>query len=117
MRNTPSTVPLFSAILALIGFSFFSAGLINAQISLSCPDAWGLVGAGIITIALFVYRDIKSENPLADLTLLHISSFAASAISLLALNLAISGILFVLPAYVEIALGNSALVGALSLCL
>ena len=116
-ENTLSTtkVPLFSAILALIGLSFFSAGLINAQISLSRPDAWGLVGAGIITIALFAYRDIRSENPLADLNLLRISSFAASAISLLALNLAISGILFVLPAYVEIALGNSALVGALML--
>lgn len=110
-----SRLPLLSTLLALVGLSLLSAGLINAQISPTSPDAWGLMVTGIVAIALFVRHDTRSSNPLAELGLLRISSFAASSVSLLALNLAVSGILFVLPSYVETALGNDALVGALML--
>ena len=110
-----SRLPLLSTLLALVGLSLLSAGLINAQVSPTSPDAWGLMVTGIVAIALFVRHDTRSSNPLAELGLLRISSFAASSVSLLALNLAVSGILFVLPSYVETALGNDALVGALML--
>ena len=108
-------LPLLSALLALAGLALVSAGLINAQISATSPDSWGLMVAGAVVIAVFVRRDTRSSNPLAELGLLRIPSFAAASLSLLALNVAISGIMFVLPAYVETALGNSALVGALML--
>lgn len=108
-------LPLLSALLALVGLSLLSAGLINAQVSPASPDTWGLMVAGAVAIALFVRHDTRSSNPLAELDLLHIPSFAAASVSLLALNLATSGILFVLPAYVETALGNGALLGALML--
>lgn len=108
-------LPLLSALLALVGLSLLSAGLINAQVSLASPDSWGLMVAGAVAIALFVRHDTRSSNPLAELGLLRTPSFAAASMSLLALNLAISGILFVLPSYVETALGNGALVGALML--
>ena len=75
----------------------------------------GTTGARALVITLFVRRDTHSSNPLAELGLLRIPSFAAGSLSLLALNVAVSGIMFVLPAYVETALGNSALVGALML--
>ena len=103
------------ALLALAGLALVSAGLINAQISAASPDSWGPMVAGALVIAVFVRRDTRSSNPLAELGLLRIPSFAAASLSLLALNVAISGIMFVLPAYVETALGNSALVGALML--
>ena len=108
-------LPLLSALLALAGLALVSAGLINAQISAASPDSWGPMVAGALVIAVFVRRDTRSSNPLAELGLLRIPSFAAASLSLLALNVAISGIMFVLPAYVETALGNSALVGALML--
>ncbi len=110
-----SRLPLLSTLLALVGLSLLSAGLINAQVSPTSPDAWGLMVTGVVAIALFVRHDTRSSSPLAELGLLRISSFAASSVSLLALNLAVSGILFVLPSYVETALGNDALVGALML--
>ena len=113
--QAPARLPLLSALLALAGLSLLSAGLINAQTSPTSPGAWGSMVAGVVVIALFVHRDARSSNPLAELGLLRIPSFAAASLSLLALNLAISGILFVLPAYVETALGNGALVGALML--
>ena len=108
-------LPLLSALLALAGLALVSAGLINAQNSAASPDSWGPMVAGALVIAVFVRRDTRSSNPLAELGLLRIPSFAAASLSLLALNVAISGIMFVLPAYVETALGNSALVGALML--
>mgnify|MGYP002747199593 CR=1 FL=1 len=115
--ETPDTgrLPLLSALLALFGLSLLSAGLINVQASLVAPDSWGLALAGMAALALFAHHDLRSTNHLAELALLRIPSFASASLSLLALNLAVSGIMFVLPAYVETALGNSALVGALML--
>ena len=110
-----SRLPLLSALLALTGLSLLSAGLINAQVSPAAPTSWGLMVAGVVAVILFARHDTRSPNPLAELGLLRIPSFAAASLSLLALNLTTSGILFVLPAYVETALGNSALMGALML--
>ena len=108
-------LPLLSALLALFGLSLLSAGLINAQASLAAPDSWGLALAGMAALALFAHHDLRSTNHLAELALLRIPSFASASLSLLALNLAVSGIMFVLPPYVETALGNDALTGALML--
>lgn len=108
-------LPLISALLAFAGLSLLSAGLINAQASPASPDAWGPMAAGAVAIALFVHHDTRSPSPLAELGLLRTPSFAAASLSLLALNLAVSGVLFVLPSYVETALGNGALLGALML--
>ena len=108
-------LPLLSALLALFGLSLLSAGLINAQASLVAPDSWGLALAGMAALALFAHHDLRSTNHLAELALLRIPSFASASLSLLALNLAVSGIMFVLPPYVETALGNDALTGALML--
>ena len=71
--------------------------------------------AGMAALALFAHHDLRSTNHLAELALLRIPSFASASLSLLALNLAVSGIMFVLPPYVETALGNDALTGALML--
>lgn len=108
-------LPLLSALLALVGLSLLSAGLINAQVSPASPSTWGPMMAGAMAIALFVHHDMQSSNPLAELGLLRTPAFTAASVSLLALNLATAGILFVLPAYVETALGNGALLGALML--
>lgn len=108
-------LPLLSALLALFGLSLLSAGLINAQTSPAAFGAWGLALVGVAVLALFAHYDLRSPNHLAELGLLRIPSFASASLSLLALNLAVSGIMFVLPPYVETALGNSALMGALML--
>lgn len=106
-------LPFASVFFALVGLSLLSAGLINAQVSLSTPDSWGLVLAGLLATVLFVYHDTHSLNPLAELDLLRTPSFLASLVALFALNLAIAGILFVLPTYVETVLENNALLGAI----
>lgn len=108
-------IPWLSVLLMFTGFSAFSAGLIDAQHSITAPSAWIPMLAGAVLIIAFVAYDQHNSNPLMELSLMHNPSFAANAPALLMLNFSMYGIIFIMPAYLETVMGHGAFIGGLLL--
>src|SRR5882757_914661 len=103
-------VDALGTLLGAGGLGVFVFGIIEA------PDrGWGdplvllAFVAGIALIAGLVLRERGTERPMLDLTLLRQRGFLWNAVAATLVTFILTGLLFVLPSYLQTTLGNNAL--------
>jgi EmrB/QacA subfamily drug resistance transporter len=101
----PSAVLLCGGIaIALYGLAEIGqAGTLTAAAPLS------EVIAGIVLVAAFVIRALRTENPLIDVRLFRARGFAASAATNFVLGVALFGVALLLPLYFQLVRGRTPL--------
>ena len=109
--STPLDPP--SVVLAGVGFG----GLVYALSSLGTNPtvAIALAAVGVLSLAVFVWRQLRLETPLLDLRPFTIRNYTVSVIVALLLMGTLLGVVMVLPIYLQTALGVTALVTGLLL--
>jgi len=95
---------------AAAGLGAFVYAIIEA------PDrGWGspvvlaIMGGGIALIAALVLREREAPRPMVDLALLRQRGFLWNAVSATLVTFILTGLLFVLPAYLQVVRGNDTL--------
>ncbi|NUR05277.1 MAG: DHA2 family efflux MFS transporter permease subunit [Streptomyces sp.] len=73
------------------------------------PLILGMIGAAVLLIAALVLRERRTERPMLDMTLLAHRGFLLNAIAATLVMFVLSGLLFVLPPYLQAVLGHDAL--------
>ncbi len=76
-----------------------------SKYSIESPIVYSSIMAGIILIAVFIYKETKTENPIMDLTLFKNISFSTSAITLFLYWVAVSCSVLTMPFYLIETLG------------
>lgn len=105
-----------SAILSVIGFGSLLYGTSEAgNNGWTSPVVIGSITIGIIFIALFSWRQFKLETPFLDLRLLKNWHFSLSSLLGSIARIALVGVELVLPLYIQIVRGESALHSGLML--
>ncbi|GAA3137102.1 DHA2 family efflux MFS transporter permease subunit [Streptomyces echinatus] len=75
----------------------------------SDPLVLSLLAAAVILIASLVLRERRTERPMLDMTLLGHRGFLLNTVAATLVMFVLSGLLFVLPQYLQAVLGNDAL--------
>ncbi|MGW1746277.1 DHA2 family efflux MFS transporter permease subunit [Streptomyces sp. NPDC002092] len=73
------------------------------------PLVLGMIGAAVLLIAALVLRERRTQRPMLDMTLLAHRGFLLNAIAATLVMFVLSGLLFVLPPYLQAVLGHDAL--------
>ncbi|MCI3272739.1 MFS transporter [Streptomyces cylindrosporus] len=73
------------------------------------PLVLGMLAAAVVLIAALVVRERRVERPMLDMTLLAHRGFLFNTIAATLVMFVLSGLLFVLPPYLQAVLGNDAL--------
>ncbi len=106
-----------------VGFGVFTGGLCLVLLSLtllsygvttSLAKGFVILFAGLILVYIFFWHESKSASPLLDPKLFKIRAFAAGNVAQLLLGLAWAGILLLIPLYLQLALGFTALQAGLA---
>jgi EmrB/QacA subfamily drug resistance transporter len=98
-----------SLALLLLAMTFLSYGLSDIVLG------FGLLAVGIGLLAMFVVVELRQRAPLLDLKLFKIREFAAANLAQTLYALVFSGAILMLSFYLQIGLGESALVAGLSI--
>ncbi len=123
MRLMPADEPVAAVRdrtrLDVLGLVLLSPGLaaaiyglsqVSAYNGFSDPHVWGWLGSGLVLIAAFVLRTLRTRiPPLIDLKLLAGKGFAGGASALFFMGLVMYGVSLVLPLYFQEARGWTAL--------
>lgn len=91
----------------ILGFSNLSTGNYLAL------DCLGAILIALISIGLLIYRSRKIKDPILDLSLFKNKFFAAHAVGFFLIQIISLGNAFLLPNYIQLVNGNSALVAGL----
>ncbi|WP_107059297.1 MFS transporter [Streptomyces sp. NRRL F-5126] len=103
-------IDLVSAACTAIGFGSFVYGVNEAS-----GRGWGdplvlaTLAAGVAFIAVLVLRGRRQQRPLLDTALLRHRAFLLNAVAATLVMFVMSGLLFLLPGYLQTVLGNSTL--------
>ena len=106
----------------LIGFLLLSPGLalvvyglsqIGEQGGLGGASVRNSLGAGVVCIALFVWRALHAREPLIDVRLFKDRTFSMASIGIFLIGATLIGTTFLLPLYYQIVRGDSAWVAGL----
>ena len=108
-RNAPRIQPLPTSF-AVIGLAALVHGLIEAP-----SDGWlsvstlagGLIG--LLLLALFIVSQLRAAEPMVDLALFRARSFRWGSIVATAASLVLMGSLFLIPQYLQVVEGHTAL--------
>ncbi|MEV2212907.1 DHA2 family efflux MFS transporter permease subunit [Streptomyces sp. NPDC050997] len=73
------------------------------------PLVLGMFGAAVVLLAGLVLRERRMERPMLDMTLLAQRGFLFNTVAATLVMFVLSGLLFVLPPYLQAVLGNDAL--------
>lgn len=95
--------------LLLLAVTLLSYGLSGVGLGL------GLLVSGLALLVLFVVTELKHSAPLLDITLFKIKEFAAANVAQALFALVFSGAILILSFYLQIELGESALVAGISI--
>jgi EmrB/QacA subfamily drug resistance transporter len=123
-RGVPKDSGRATAHLDVLGLALVSPGFAAVIYGLSEVGGQGGFGharvlvplaAGVLLVAAFVVRSLGSPEPLVDLRLFRIRSFAASSALLFAGGLAMFGGMFLLPLYYQQVRGESVVAAGLLL--
>lgn len=107
---------VLSLALSALGFGGLLLGCSNASsVELASPLIWVPVVAGVVFLALFLYRQRRIDHPLIDLAIFDSSVFRAGFWAANALFASYLGITLVLPLYVEGLWGGTAFQAGLTL--
>jgi len=87
------------------GAALFTLGLVALLVALNQGHAWGwaspltfgIIGAALVLLTMFVVAERGRAAPMLDLTLFHRRAFSASAVSALLNYICVYAVLFVLP--------------------
>ncbi|WP_083675844.1 DHA2 family efflux MFS transporter permease subunit [Paenibacillus borealis] len=114
-RSYPK-IDMISVILSTIGFGTLlygfsraaSAGWSSAEVLLS-------LGAGILSLALFTWRQLASQNPLLDLRAFKYNMFSLTTVISIAVTIVMYADMMLLPLYLQNARGYTAMESGLLL--
>ncbi|KFI40550.1 MFS family major facilitator transporter [Bifidobacterium actinocoloniiforme DSM 22766] len=73
----------------------------------------GAMAAGVVACAGFAFRTLKSSSPILDLRILANLNFAGYVLAFLLFQIASLGLAFILPNYMQLVNGSSALISGL----
>jgi EmrB/QacA subfamily drug resistance transporter len=86
------------AFLITIGLGLLVFGMIEAPgLGWTNPESWGTTAAGLIAIAIFLWREAHTDSPLLPLQLFHSKNFSGANLLTLLLYAALGALLFFLP--------------------
>jgi EmrB/QacA subfamily drug resistance transporter len=86
------------AFLITLGLGLLVFGMIEAPgLGWTNPVTWGTVAAGALTIALFLWRETRTDTPLVSLRLFRSMNFSGANLLTLLLYAALGALLFFLP--------------------
>lgn len=108
--RAPEVIPLDRVGFVLSGFGLsgliFGLSVLGQQM-LPLPFALALVGAGAVSIVLYVRHARRTEHPLIDLELLRVPTFRASVFGGFFFRIGVGSIPFLLPLTLQLGLGMS----------
>ncbi|GAB1819520.1 MDR family MFS transporter [Herbidospora sp. RD11066] len=102
-ETKPGTIDWFSALTAAAGFGGLVYGLSQFEAA-DATVAGGIVGGGVVLIAIFVFRQLrlqKSGTPLLDLRTLGFRTYTVSLILMSIAFMAMLGSMVLLPMYLQ----------------
>ncbi|MCF3963113.1 DHA2 family efflux MFS transporter permease subunit [Streptomyces fuscigenes] len=103
-------IDLVSALCTALGFGSFVYGVNEASSrSWGDPLVLATLAAGVVFIGALVRRGRRQERPLLDMSLLRHRAFLLNTVAATLVMFVMSGLLFLLPGYLQTVLGNSAL--------
>ncbi|WCD99126.1 DHA2 family efflux MFS transporter permease subunit [Streptomyces sp. HUAS 31] len=103
-------VDTVSTALAATGLGSFVYGIIEAPTrGWGDPLVLGTLGAAVLLIAALVVRERRVERPMLDMKLLAHRGFLFNTVAATLVTFILTGLLFVLPPYLQAVLGHDAL--------
>ncbi|MFD5011435.1 DHA2 family efflux MFS transporter permease subunit [Streptomyces chartreusis] len=103
-------VDTVSTALAATGLGALVYGIIEAPArGWGDPLVLGMLGAAVLLIAALVVRERRVERPMLDMTLLAHRGFLFNTVAATLVTFILTGLLFVLPPYLQAVLGHDAL--------
>ena len=125
MENKPSKLEVISLILSSLGFGGLLIGVTNiGTYTIASPLAYIPILIGLISLVLFVIRQIKVEDPLLDLRVFKVRNFTISIILICIVYMAMTSATMILSIYIQSARGMSAMVpgivmlpGSIAMCI
>ncbi len=107
----PQRLDLIGLVVSVVGLVLLVYGIINASQTLDwlSPSVWGLILAGIVVLAAFIFIEARSDHKSFDVTLFKNRGFSVSLAVVSLGFFALSGITFSLPFYMQLIRGYSTL--------
>ncbi|MFJ8536455.1 DHA2 family efflux MFS transporter permease subunit [Streptomyces sp. NPDC093591] len=103
-------VDTLSTALAVTGLGALVYAIIEAPTrGWGDPVVLGMLGAAVLLIAALVLRERRVERPMLDMTLLAHRGFLFNTVAATLVTFILTGLLFVLPPYLQAVLGHDAL--------
>lgn len=106
--KNPGKFDIFSSVLAFVGMVALLWGIkhLAAELEFDIPGVSAVVG-GLVLLAWFVSRCLKSKNPLVDLSLFRSKTFTAGVIATMACTFALAVLLYMLAQWLQLVNGDS----------
>ncbi|MYV37844.1 DHA2 family efflux MFS transporter permease subunit [Streptomyces sp. SID1328] len=109
-RNTSSKLDVLGTLLVSIGLFCLVFGFSNAEThGWASPATWGMLAAGAVLVAVFVWWQTRAAYPLLPLRVLLDRNRGASFVSLFVIGAGMFGVFLFLTYYLQQSLGFSAL--------
>lgn len=113
--NAPR-LDIIGALLTVVGLGLVVYSIIEAPTTgWTDPRTLGGILSGLVVLAGFVRWELASPHPMLDPRLFTYRAFAAGTLSITMQFFAFFGFIFLILQYLQLALGNSAIVAAVSL--
>ncbi len=114
--ENPGRFDLLGAILALVGITALLWGIKHAAAELAF-DSMGITAicAGVVLLALFVMRCLKSSDPIVDLALFKSKTFTAGVLATLACTFALAVLLYLVAQWLQLVNGDGTLESGIKL--
>lgn len=114
LDNIVQKFDIISFILTAFAFSGITLGIGNiTSQGLTHAATFVPLGIGLLSGVIFVWRQLKMEQPFLDIRLFRFQSFRLSVIGSMMLYLTMMGIALLMPLYVQSVMGYSATVSGL----
>ena len=116
-RN-PEAPPLdaVGALLATAAITCLVWGIIDgAERGWTAPATWGMLAASVLLMVAFARREHRARHPLVDWALFRDRRFTWGTVASVDVSVALYAILFILPQYLQSALGDDPLTAGLRL--
>lgn len=111
-ERTSASVDLFSVVMAGLGFGAAVYGLSLLGDRSASINPWVLIGGGVVTIALFVFRQLLLQrigSPLLDLRTLRYRTYTLSLLLMVVAFMGFLGSMILVPLYLQSGRGLSVL--------
>ncbi|MEG0621070.1 MAG: DHA2 family efflux MFS transporter permease subunit [Raoultibacter sp.] len=116
VSSHPLALDSVSFVLSTLGFGGLLLAFSNASnYALSNPFVWVVLAVGVVCLALFVMRQKRVANPLINLDIFKSRQFTIGFVAQCLLFASFMGITLIVPLYVEVLRGGSALEAGLVL--